>query len=94
VALTVAQVITAVIMIGHVSPYARKGQNQVETFNEVVIMFVVYHMICFTPFIWDLEMKYNLGYSVCSLVSFHLIVNFSVLTKSSFRGSRLSYRKR
>jgi len=48
-----ALVVTAVLLYGWIKPFNDPLMNKMELFNEVVIMFVVYHMICFTPFIQD-----------------------------------------
>jgi len=91
VALMVTQIVTSVILLGNVAPYREAANNQMEIFNEIVIMFVMYHMICFTPFVHDVYMKYNLGYSVCLFVSFHLVVNFYIMIKGSLFGVKKSY---
>ena len=94
VSLMTAQIVFAVILLGNVRPFAVPENNNIEVVNEVILMLVMYHMICFTPFIYDLEIRYNLGFIVCFVVVMHLVVNFYFMIATSVRESRRAYKLR
>ena len=75
------QIITAVIIIGNVRPFTDPKKSRFEFFNEIMIMLVMYHIICFSPFVPSLETKFLLGYSVCFVVSMHLVINLYFIMK-------------
>jgi hypothetical protein len=51
-------------------PHAEKERVNIEIFNEIMIMMINYHMVCFSEFNLDLMAQFNMGYSfvVCILV--------------------------
>jgi hypothetical protein len=49
-------------------------------------MCVLYCMICFSPFVPDIEAKQGMGYFCCFLVSVHLAFNLYLILGSSTRG--------
>jgi hypothetical protein len=64
-----------------------------ETFNEVVLLLIMYTMMCFTDFVPDLETQYGIGYVACSLVVAHLLVNLGIMLTASFRLLTLRFKK-
>ena len=56
-----------------------------EFFNEIILMFVMYTMICFTQWIQSLEMKLKIGYFSCSLVVFHFLISYAVIFHDSLK---------
>ena len=44
-------VISAVILIGYLNPFETRFQQRLEYVNEVCLMFVIYPIICFSPFV-------------------------------------------
>jgi len=91
IAIMTATVVTQVIILGRVRPFTLPRQNYDELFNECTIMSVMYHFICFTPFMPDLEVRFYLGYSVCAVVSFHLVYSLFCILKASLRDSKMTY---
>jgi len=75
------QVIVAVIVYSNVEPYQDNRVNKFEIFNEVTIMFVMYNILCFMPFVPDVEVRYRLGFLVCALISLNILINFSRIIK-------------
>jgi len=92
--LIVFQLIVAVIIYGNVGPLKVRRANHVEVFNEVCIMFVVYNMLCFTPFVPDIEVRHRLGYVVCVIVSINILFNFSGIFNPACRRLRFMHRSR
>ena len=50
-----------------------------EYFNEVILMMTLYTIMCFSGWISDVEIKFKLGYVACALVTFHFLLNLSLI---------------
>jgi len=61
-------------------------------FSESILMITMYHLICFTPFVPDAEVRFRLGYSVCAFLSFHLAVSLGLLGRETYRDLRKRYK--
>lgn len=57
-----------------------------------MLTLVMYHMMCFTPFVPDLKVRFILGYTVCGLISLHIVVNLAIIGKAPIRDLRFKYR--
>jgi len=93
ISLMTLTVITQVIILGRVGPFVEKSKIRFEFFSEVTLMLVMYHMICFTPFVPDVQVRFNLGYSVCAVISFHLLLSFGLLAKRNHGELKIGYIK-
>ena len=51
-------------------------------------MLVMYHLICFTPFVPDVDIRFKLGYLACSFVVLHLLISLFILLKSQITDFR------
>ena len=71
-------IIAAVIISGEIS-YSRSSKRRTEFLNETIIMFVLYTMICFSPFVPDPNAKQLMGYFCCLMVACHLLVNLYLI---------------
>ena len=56
--LMASQIVASTIIIGNVVPFKLKSKMKSEYFNEIILMFVMYAVICFSPFVADLEVKH------------------------------------
>ena len=92
--LIVFQLIVSVIIYGNVEPLKERRANQLELFNEVSIMFVIYNMMCFTPFVPDIEVRHNLGFFVCAIVAINILVNFCAIGIVPFRSLKFKCKSR
>ena len=45
----------------------------------------MYTMMCFTDFVADLETQYKVGFVSCGLVVGHLLINVSIMLKTSVK---------
>lgn len=77
-------VIAGVIIAGYIEYDSRSKRNK-EFVNELVVMFVLYCMICFSPFVPDIRAKVLVGYFCCLIVSIHLAVNLFLILSSQAR---------
>ena len=77
--------IFSVILIGFIKPYDKKRLHETEILNEVVTVFILYHIFCFTDWVPDANVKYELGFS-CLLFNFvSLCVNILQIMYFTFR---------
>ena len=68
----VMSTIFQVIFIGLVKPYKNELQNKSERNSEVITMFIMYHIFCFTDWVSDPEIRNGLGYSCLFIVAAHI----------------------
>jgi len=94
IALMTMNVIVQVIILGRVAPFAHGRTNKFELFSECMVMMVMYHLICFTPFVPDLQIRFKLGYVLIAVISLHLVVSLGILAKDSYRSVRNKRRLR
>ena len=52
-------------------------------------MLTLYNMLCFSPFVPDLEAKQKMGYFCCLVVACHLFFNLQIILRTSFNGIKL-----
>ena len=55
-------------------------------------MLVLYNMICFSPLVPDVKVRYYLGFVACGLVCIHLLVNFYFIAKESLVTMKRRYK--
>ena len=72
------QITVQVIIIG-AGVFLSQSRGRVEYFNELILMMVLYTMLCFSPWISDVELKFNIGYICIGFVVIHLLVNLSII---------------
>ena len=49
------QIIFSIIMVGYVKPWENPSKWKYQLGNEVLLLLVYYHLMCFTPFFPDME---------------------------------------
>ena len=68
-----------------------------DRFNEVKLVLIMYHIICFTAFVPDSETKFLIGYSCMGFILIGLLINMFDLITSPFyaakHGCRLRFHK-
>lgn len=55
-----------------------------EFFNELFVLFSLYMVLLFSPFVEDANVKYNIGWLLLCMVCFNLIVNMLVMLYNTF----------
>ena len=81
--LLASQVIIQVNILG-MGVFKDISRTKIELFNECILMFSIYTIICFTPFIPDVDCKFYIGYATISIVIAHLFVNLCIILKSTY----------
>ena len=79
------QIVASVIIIGNVRPFHTNGRSKKELFNEIVLMFVMYTIICFSPFVPDVTVRFYIGYITIFVVSLHLAINIYEILQATIR---------
>ena len=74
-----------VVFVGMVAPYKTTKANKIELLNEVLTMFIMYHIFCFTDYVPEEEMRYRLGYSCLAFNFVHLALNIYHIFKDQIK---------
>ena len=88
----VGQIMAGGIIIG-TKVYDSKMKTRMEFFNEIILMMTMYSIMCFSPFIFDAETKFYLGYITIAIVCLHLAVNFFLIFKGTFHEMKMKCRR-
>lgn len=59
--------VAGVILIGNIKPFNESNKNRDEQANEVFLLVLIYHFLCFTPLLPDAKIQSYLGFSFISL---------------------------
>ena len=76
--------IAGVIIVGYIE-FESQSKRNTEFVNETIMIYVLFCMICFSPFVPDMRAKQAVGYICCFLVSMHLTVNLYLILSSQAR---------
>ena len=82
--------IILIILSGLIKTRSTKAASRMDTFNEVKLIFIMYHIICFTRYIPDPETQFTIGYSCMAFLMLGLLTNMSTLIKQPFILCRLN----
>ena len=69
----------------HVRPYKELIQNVQEVFNECTVLIAAYHLFGFTEWIFDMERRMELGWSLIAIIILNVCFNFTILTTYMIR---------
>ena len=70
-------------------PYLSRFMNNVETFNEVTILFLNYCLFCFTDFVPEARTRNDLGFHYNNIALINVAFHFLIIFGSSLRKVRL-----
>ena len=77
--LTWLQLILALVILGSGKLFMSRSRLRMEYFNEVVMMWVLLTMFCFTPWVEDVELKVHVGFASCGLIILHFLMSLIVI---------------
>lgn len=60
-------------------PYRSPFLNRQEILNELMVMLAAYPLYCFTPWVWDMTRRLELGWLIAFIIIFNIIFNISLL---------------
>ena len=75
-------------MVGLFKPYEIRRDNKMELINEIICIVIMYHIFCFTDYIPDPQIKYNLGFSVLFFNTLSLSINLGSILKTTYKTSK------
>lgn len=78
-----SQIIFQVIIVG-MNVFKENSKRRLEYFNELVLMMTMYTMLCYSPWIHDVELKFYIGYVTIGFVILHLVINLFLIFRSTF----------
>ena len=67
------------LMIGFADPYESTSKKNKELVNEFIIVLAVYHVMCFTPVVVDIDSRIYIGYSFIALILAHTLASLGHL---------------
>lgn len=86
--------IFTIILIGFGKPFQSKWRNFFEAAEEYSIIFLMYHMFCFTDWLPDPELQHNIGYSLVTCIGLQLFVPLSIMFVMYLKGCIRTQRRK
>ena len=80
-------IIAAVIMLGEANYFETNFKLRMEYANEILVMLMAYNMICFSPFVPEIQTRTKMGYFCCVVESLALAANIWLIMSSSVKGA-------
>ena len=71
----------------YVLPFQSMVQNYQETINEIFVLIAGYHLFCFTEWVYDLNMRFTVGWSLLGFVGLNLAINIGIMLVIVFKSS-------
>ena len=85
-------IVTAVIIIGEANYFETKFKQRLEFANETLAMLMLYNMICFSPFVLNVEARFKMGYFCCVVEALALAFNLFLMMSESLSSIILKMR--
>ena len=77
--------VATIILLGQKRPFASKSRVKSEIMQEITIIFISYHVFCFTDWLSDLEVRHWIGYSIIAWVMGQIFVTLAVAANRIIR---------
>mmetsp|Transcript_46320 Transcript_46320/g.61322 ORF Transcript_46320/g.61322 Transcript_46320/m.61322 type:complete len:231 (+) Transcript_46320:378-1070(+) len=71
--------VTLIIAASYTNARERAYDRRMDIFNEVKLIFLMYHMVLFTAFVPDAQTKYFIGYSCCVNIVGGIVINMTMM---------------
>jgi len=81
-------IISTIIMAsteGSIKAHKSMVDHKVFMFNEMIVLMLIYHLICFTDFVYDPKTRDTVGYSMIFITSLALVFNFGLVFVVAFK---------
>jgi hypothetical protein len=85
-------VVTALILIGEANYFETPFKQQKEFSNEILLMIMLYNMICFSPFVPDIEARFRMGFFCCVVEALALALSILFIIRESLKSIILKLR--
>ena len=76
--------IFCIIINGYSNARNTKFRKRMDTFNEMILIVLMYHLLLFTMFVPDPETKFTIGYSCGAIVCLGLLIHMTILISGPF----------
>ena len=87
------QSVLMIITIGLIQPFEDKSRNNKEMINEVVILFSIYFVMCFSDLVSADSAMTTVGYAFCLMLACHIVINISIIIVSSVKDAIMKFKK-
>lgn len=81
------QVLASVVLVELVKPMEDKKQRSKQYRDEILLLVVCYHLMCFTDAVPDQILQSFVGYSLLTIVASHLAVNLLMIMVTSVKAT-------
>jgi hypothetical protein len=71
--------VSAIVLQILLKPFSEKKKEIAEMMNEVLLLIMFYHVMCFTSFVTDLGGQQYMGYSMIALVGLSIVYNIAMI---------------
>ena len=78
----------------HFKPHCSFYSTIVEIFNEVINLILMYHILCFTFFVPEANIRYLIGYSFIGFTVFNLSVHIILMLVEVFQSFSAAFKAR
>jgi len=86
------QILTMIILIGHTEPFKHKSKARLETFNEINLLLVNYHITSLTDWVRDGDTRNIIGWSMIAVTVLGILGNLIVLAREQVADVWLSFK--
>ena len=93
IVLLLVQVFLHIVVIGILEPYKAPSKKNRELVNEFVIVLAVYHVMCFSPVVADIDTRIYIGYSFITLIVTHTVVSLGLIARQILKESLWQYKR-
>ncbi len=66
--------------------------NRIEIFSEITNLFLMYHVLCFTDFVYDPEMRYMIGYSFILFIGMFIATHLYFMMRGTIKDATTKHR--
>lgn len=75
----IAQEMVALCYKMHVQPFAERSKYHLEMLNEVTVILIAYHLVCFSPLVPDINAQKICGWTMTLILVANLVINISLV---------------
>ena len=91
------QLVSSLAMMAYVTwvrPYESKTQTNTEIINEITVLLSSYHLFCFTEWVYDMNRRLEIGWSLVGFIIFNILINLAIFLATIFKNFKKSVKRR
>ena len=88
-----SSIISIIYLVG-LWPFEKPRDTKMQVFNEVCSVFLLYHLMCFSAFVPDPMIRYNLGYTYVFVAAINLSFYLVLMIRQNFKSMKKKLRKK